>query len=737
MAIKKNILNQFASYNTIFTLSCLTPDEVNVPNETYRAGEPEHVILRSGGGATNKTTTAYEQAIGGKVEYYIDDVIVEGIVTPSKTTRNTNATFLSFQVIEPYSMGLFLQTCQLAAQEAGFLNYIQAPFMLTLEFIGYDDNGKIVQDENATKLRRNFPIRFTNVEFDVTQSGSRYFIEGIPWNEQAFIDQTEASGYDVSIEGSTVAELLQSGPKSLTTMLNGRAEELRQEGKVESTDEFVITFPTDISSVNTGVASARTQNTATVAPKKSSGGGGSSLFGNIVKGVAAVGVLGALKNNNANQVFGAITGFLGAQAPQGLDKFLSAVTGLIMTKNPITEKLSNFVQNGNLNIFGDNKIILNLNEAGNKPQGVSVVNYDRENKVYKRAPVTVSPDTRTFTFSQGTKITKMIEEVVLTSQWAQNLQNAKPDSNGMLDWFKIESQVFIKDSTAEEQRSGSHSKIFNYRVVPYKVHSSHFQAPTSGGINYAALENAVAKEYNYIYTGENSQIINFDIKIDTAFFTALAKDRGQNNSETSLGGANKMTTESPTVQVNKPVTPGISLTGMVQQIDVLAPSTGGAGGAGIDNNKIRTARIFQDAIINSDVDLVQLNLEIHGDPYFIADSGMGNYTSTNAGQNETEDGTMDYQRNEIDVLVNFRTPIDYDPQTGSMHFPEDTVPVDAFSGLYRVNFVENRFINGEFTQTLKLLRRRNQERDFKQSGTQDQAVKITDAAKNQQSFSPF
>lgn len=735
MTIKPNILKDFASYNTIFSLSCLTPDEINVPNETYRLTEPQNVILRSGGGAKNKVTTAYEDALNGQVEYFIDDITIEGIVTPSKSTRTTNATFLNFTVTEPYSMGLFLQTCMIAAQQAGFTNYLQAPFMLTVEFIGYDDNGDILTVDNASKLRRNFPIRFTSVEFDVKQSGCTYYVEGIPWNEQAFIDQTESSGYDLSLSGATVGEVLQSGGQSLTTILNGRGAELQQQGKVSSADEFVITFPEEISSFKSAVATNKTVNSATVTPQNNSSGGG---FMDIVStGLKFFGIVGALKSGNANNLFSILSGGLGSIAPDGIERFLSGVTGLIMTKNPINEKLSSTVQNGSLNIFGGSKIINSVNDPGNKPQGVSSLNYDKQFNVYNRTATVVSDDNRNFSFPQGTKITKVIEEILLSSQWGQNLNKQQPDENGMVTWFKIQPNVFIKNDVGQEQQAGAHSKVYNYKVQEYKVHSSHFQQPTNAGIGYKNLENKVAKEYNYIYTGENTEIINFDIKIDTAFFTAISKDRGQEATDKKLNGQNKMTVDNNQPQTNAKTTGGISLTGMAQQIDILGTSTGGIGGAGIDNNKIRTARLFQDVIVNSDVDLVMLNLEIHGDPYFIADSGMGNYTSESAGNNTTTDGTMDYERNEIDVIVNFKTPIDYNDKTGGMFFPEDVVSVDAFSGLYRVVFVENRFINGEFTQTLQLLRRRNQERDFKSSGTADTTFKMKDASANEVGFTPF
>ena len=77
MSIETNSLHQFSSFNTIFTLSCLTRDEIAVPNEAYRAYGPQNVILRSGGGAgDNKVTTEYEDIIGGKLEYFIDNYLL-------------------------------------------------------------------------------------------------------------------------------------------------------------------------------------------------------------------------------------------------------------------------------------------------------------------------------------------------------------------------------------------------------------------------------------------------------------------------------------------------------------------------------------------------------------------------------------------------------------------------------------------------------------------------------------
>jgi len=135
------------------------------------------------------------------------------------------------------------------------------------------------------------------------------------------------------------------------------------------------------------------------------------------------------------------------------------------------------------------------------------------------------------------------------------------------------------------------------------------------------------------------------------------------------------------------------------------------GGIGLLSPESRVARDFNEALMNSPVDLVAVDLTILGDPYYIADSGMGNYNALQVPGilNITGDGSMNYQNGEVDIEINFRTPLDYGPN-GYMDFPGGgTAPVSEFSGLYQVLFVRNEFSNGNFTQTLQTIRRARQD----------------------------
>ena len=82
------------------------------------------------------------------------------------------------------------------------------------------------------------------------------------------------------------------------------------------------------------------------------------------------------------------------------------------------------------------------------------------------------------------------------------------------------------------------------------------------------------------------------------------------------------------------------------------------------------------------------------------------------------DGAMDYQSGEVDIIINFRVPVDNAGPNGLYQFPPKEVGIlQAFSGLFQVLTLENNFSKGKFTQTLNLVRRRNQESKNREGNT--------------------
>ena len=146
-----NDLERFASYNNIFTFGCISPEEINFPDKTYRQSglQPGKILLRSNGlSIGDKPRTYAEQAYNIDTQYFIDDVEIETVVAPNTKSRATNFHTMRFKIREPYSMGQLLQSMQLCATNAGYANYLEAPWLLIVEFLGYTNDS-----DTASSLR--------------------------------------------------------------------------------------------------------------------------------------------------------------------------------------------------------------------------------------------------------------------------------------------------------------------------------------------------------------------------------------------------------------------------------------------------------------------------------------------------------------------------------------------------------------------------------------------------------
>ena len=166
---------------------------------------------------------------------------------PTSRTRTTNATSISFEVTEPYSMGLFYQTLQKAVKDANGDDsaYNRAPFLLSIRFVGYNDDGQVI----PTNEIRHFPIKLINSSLTVDQGGSHYAVRAVAWNETALTDEIQTVKTDTVLTGDTMLTLLQTGGQSLSTVLNERLLDQEDKKQIKSPDQYVFLFPKELASL--------------------------------------------------------------------------------------------------------------------------------------------------------------------------------------------------------------------------------------------------------------------------------------------------------------------------------------------------------------------------------------------------------------------------------------------------------------------------------------------------------
>lgn len=659
-----NPLHKYASYTYIIGLSCLDDYAYNHPDKSYIAGKMPPLICKS---ANSNPTDRITLAGGGKYDFFIDNLTVDGYFSFTEDASNTNNHTIEFTVIEPYSMGMFMQAVQVAAYNQKYKNWREAPFLLSIEFRGNTESGQMVKVPKTTKF---ITIKINTCNMKVNESGSVYSISGYTTAGKALNDEYKKLKSDVTISGSTVQEILQSGPKSLQQVVNARMRELKDKNIVKVQDEILIMFPTNIASAdvsNSNSGNTESKDSATKNPTK----------------------------NNNDEIFKTL----------GVKR--------VDVKISSNSVVSSIVQNdGTCNELGKASCNYDNKRNGESPFALDNDVWNPTTKTHERKKITAKPGSVDFKFSQNSDIINAINQVLMKSSVPNDVlkfESLTPE--GMYKWWKIDTQVYHISTDENLKTTGQVPKLIVYRVIPYYVHASKTMAPNATAPGLNELKKQVVKEYNYIYTGKNVDLIRFEFMIDNAFYTSMAADNYIYNGDAVVAQQTSKSADTNSTQNDKsavivPSGNNDSLDASISKYDNLKTSTDNIGGQHGDTPETRAAKIFHDAIINSN-DMMNITCDIIGDPYYIASSGTGNYTDKEDKMNITKDGSINYQNGEVHITINFRTPTDINASTGLYNLKNNKL-CQQFSGLYRLTNVKSEFKGGFFKQTLTANRLRGQ-----------------------------
>jgi hypothetical protein len=354
---------------------------------------------------------------------------------------------------------------------------------------------------------------------------------------------------------------------------------------------------------------------------------------------------------------------------------------------------------------------------------------DPKTGLISRDKMTIDPKRRTFQFSQGQTLTAIINQVILSSKYAKDAIDPKNVVNGFIKWWRLDVQIELLEF---DFAVGDFAKKITYRVVPFLVHQSIFQNPNSAP-NYEDLQKNIAKGYEYIYTGQNVDLLKFDIQINNLFYAGVnssaEKDtaKGSDPNTSGPGGqTNQKTTQTP---VGSAPAAQVASGGRARPKRDPEELEKAKGGTGFKDTEQAVAENFHKVFVKgSSADLITTNIEILGDPYWIVDSGFANYFAqpNETNPQSTADGTMNYEAGDVYVYLAFKTPLDVNEKTGLYDF-QNLTKESPFSGIYRVTMCESNFSEGVFKQKLTCIRMPAQSLDY-----QDKPADVTSQIRSSQ-----
>lgn len=606
-ACEDNILKSYSNVTYRWTLAPLTPKQVTqlqtgVGIGSLTPGLANIVICSGGGRDADRAATIY-----GSPEYFIDNVEINTLATPTRESGLSGNLTMNFDVIEPYSLGLFIQSLQAAALRSTYTNYLECTWLMQVDFFGVDVDGKQKTIPDATRL---YTQRLQQISFVATEAGSKYQVKTLDFNLEAFNNVYGTFPSAANFQGGNV----QAALSSLATVLNAAQELAVKQQIIKIADEYEIVVK---------------------AP---------SIPGN-----------GTIEDRMA------------------LSKFQKATSSD--------------------NSSGSAKDPSKSADGRGAPE-------------YVIRKFTYPPDDKR-------RIVDMIREVMIASEFittATKSENIDPD-DGMVNWYRISVVTEYKGTRIQTDNvQNKPAYKFTFVVTPYRVHHSVAKVPLSPtlGMSDKGLKSTIKKQYNYLYTGLNDDIIRWELKFDNTFYTSIPFS--STVTEKNVEG----------VLAEKPArgntAPPRAYSELIPHAGRLMRDKPGSyvkpmGGSTVDSADIRTARAFEQAIMLG-TEMITLNMIILGDPYYLSKSGafLEQIGATGPGSQINNDKTMASESGEVRIFLRFRTPIDAPTPFGALFiFPAAGYSDSPFSGLYKIRSVKSKFHEGVFTQELDLFRDRGQQ----------------------------
>lgn len=626
-----NPMHQYASWSYSTSLWWLDLDDFKQIGEIVDIGQGTNFPLaRSYVIAEDSGLYPYRRlpTMNG-LNYNIQNIDFESIIAPTSETKSAGTLTGSMTVVEPYGVTLLDSLVQMSVNTGG--SYTDRPYLLQIDFTGYDDSGNPLPSSQTNIYRKRFPIRITGFKVEVTGKGAEYRIEFAGANGAASPGGAGAPEYstvpkNITVIAGTVDEFFSKTNKnSFTSQINEFWRKEAESKKVQYAD--TVEFEID-----PGIARTRI-----VAPKQAS----------------------------------------------------------MQQANPTTNN--------------------------------------------------IDLTTSTFSIPAGTQIQRIIEQVMTQSDYivgqiGLDKQNDTPSDvqaklTDPLRIYRTTARMsYVGRDAAGNEVPGafdnirnSYPKKFTYGILQYVSFSNRHPA----GPTLADPRPYTVKNYNYIYTGKNIDIIDLKINFDNTYFNAVNVYTNQvaATNATASTAIENILSKAATIVLSPQLLGSIGVIPNMNKVPNLTPlryknivndQQETLGMNIIGNPAAQTAVNMMKSIYTSiGSDMVVVDLTIVGDPTLLKQDDCLYIPSPtkssifNGGLSQFDlsqkYGQIAMDKGEVYVSLTINTPVDIDTEAqnqGLMTPPIGSTP-SLFSGAYRIIKIKNRFANGKFEQVIQMNRQPN------------------------------
>jgi hypothetical protein len=669
-----NPLHNYATYTYSISLHLLTPEAYNDLADG-KEWLPKSKTLIAGGGrwgtdVTNKNT--FYRAAQFKDDFYFDGLNLDSIIGMNAQSKGTNAYDFRFTIVEPYGFTLINRLLELSI-DINQPNYLANPYVLQVDFFGNNDAGDVVYpltDYEGRSLTKYLPCKLIEIKIKVGTNGATYACRATPYNHTAFSNTIATTPANFEITAKTVQDFFTND--SDDAGLQRQSEEKKKQ-REELTKVQGNAF---LSDANKKLLADPIENSIKSPYKTKSYTGAYNSFQQYLKDGQKADHPTTIKFDIDPEIAKALI----------VDPKTNSATSSPAVDSKDTKEVAAQVQSGRSGKTGTPPSVGFKNDVArfNVNAGDSII--DIINKVMRNS----------------TYVTDQLKDPLkLNAEGKPENENSQGQP---IKWFKITPKVKLSNFDARRNQWGLD---VTYQIRQYTYHNNkHPAAQTSG---QDAIRRSLRKKYSYIYTGQNSDIIDFTIDFNNLFYTEV-NVLTENSSRTT----NSADSQNEALTTNDIKEEGDIQAGATNQVQMnqYNPTSGDAAGqAGLNasNSSLaqRAADMMKSIYSNARGDMINLKIKIIGDPEFIKTDdifyNVGNVEAIGPDETHAPDGSILMDRGDIFVLINWKTPVDINfEDTGLPDFQRYQYSV--FDGVFKVVKVNSEFKSGKFEQTIELIR---------------------------------
>lgn len=625
-----NPMHQFASWTYAVSLWWLSIDDYNVLQQATDINgissnwpsTSSYVVAEDSGLYTNRRSP---QQVG--LNYNIEEINFETVVGLNTTTKSSNLVNGEMVIVEPYGLSFMDSLVQMSYNGQFYENYLTQPYMLQIEFTGYDDAGNPIPTSQTGVYRKRFPIKLSGVKVNVTGTGSRYTLSFYAIASEPGYGEYGTTPKEFTVKAGTVGDFFDANiATSFTSQINSFFKNEVTTGRRQLAPSFKFDIDPEI--------------------------------------------------------------------------YQSTIV------NPENMSLAQASQDGDTVSLTKSSFII--------PYGTNIT--DLINRVMTQS--SFIPDQLGIT--TGSKTQASLEQALSCFKTITTVDYVGVDGSGAANHGHASFDNILN----------RHTHSITYRIYQYPV----YDVPHPNGPFLIDSRPATVKAYNYIYTGQNTDIIDLKIDFDTTWYVAVAAYANQYSATQPSPGTSvqEYLASAGIVMLSPQYLASVGLAnnsalGTLGKIPNLNPLRYKPvivdKGATIGLNNINaqgqnTSSLLKSIYSKLTGDMVNINLDIVGDPTLLKQDEVlfspatsntsSDYWTMTPYNYAKKYGVLPMDTGQLIASLEINTPLDIDTdwpgQNAGLVFPRPGLYTSQFSGQYKIITINNKFSRGVFTQALNMVK---------------------------------